>query len=174
MLKICATNEVTEVLIQMAMTDKLYIGNEMAQLDLKNRDFFDDLNDEEKKKFSPFLMIRWGSVVDGSADMQAYYLMSVNEKLNKDFFSVSGTQHKKLQWLLATTVSPGLGKQRHTWLAASKKEAGDNKATKFLREIYPHIKDDELELLRRINTKDDLKHLAEQHGWTKERVKKEL
>lgn len=158
----------------MAMTDKLSIGNEMAQFDSKNREFFDDLTDEEKKKFSPYLMIRWGSVVDGSAEMQTYYLMSLNEKLNKDFFNVNTTQHKKLQWLLATTVSPGLGRQRHTWLAASKKEASDNKATKFLREIYPEYKDDELDLLRRIHTKDDLKHLAEQHGWAKERIKKEL
>lgn len=158
----------------MATTDKLYIGNEMANFDTKNRDFFDSLSDEEKKKFSPFLMIRWGSVVDGGADMQAYYLISVNEKLNKNYFDISGTQHKKLQWLLATTVSPGMGKQRHSWLAASKKEATDNKATKFLREIYPQIKDDELELLRRINSKENLKHLAEQHGWSKERIKKEL
>jgi hypothetical protein len=158
----------------MATTDKLYIGNEMAQFDLKNRDFYDDLSEEEKKKFSPFLMIRWGATVEGAAEMQAYYLLSTNEKLNKNFFDVSGTQHKKLQWLLATTVSPGLGKQRHTWLAASKKEAVDNKATKFLREIFPHLKDDELDLLRRLNSKDDLKHLAEQHGWSKERIKKEL
>ena len=158
----------------MATTDKLYIGNEMAQLDLKNRGFFDDLDDEEKKKFSPFLMIRWGATVEGDADMQSYYIMSVNEKLNKNYFDVSGTQHKKLQWLLATTISPGMGKQRHNWLAANKKEATDNKATKFLKEIYPHLKDDELALLRRLNGKDDLKHLAEQHGWTKERIKKEL
>jgi hypothetical protein len=158
----------------MATTDKLYVGNEMAQLDLKNRDFFDDLSYEEKKKFSPFLMIRWGSVVEGGAEMQAYYLMSVNERLNKHYFDVNGTQHKKLQWLLATTVSPGMGKQRHNWLAASKKEATDNKATKFLKEIYPHLKDDELALLRRLNNKDDLKHLAEQHGWTKDQIKKSL
>ena len=158
----------------MATTDKLYIGNEMAQLDLKNREFFDDLSDEEKKKFSPYLMIRWGSNVEGAPELQAYYLMSTNERLNKHYFDISGTQHKKLQWLLASTVSPGMGKQRHNWLAASKKEGTDNKATKFLREIYPELRDDELDLLRRLNSKDDLKHLAEQHGWTKERIKKEL
>lgn len=154
-------------------SDKLNIGNEMAQFDLKNREFFDDLNEEEKKKFSPYLMIRWGATVDGDPDMQAYYLMSLNEKLNKHFFDISTSQHKKLQWLLASTVSPGLGKQRHTWLAAKKKES-DNKTAKFLREIYPHIKEDEIELLRRINTKDDFKQLAEQHGWDRARIKKEL
>ena len=157
----------------MATTDKLSIGNEMAQFDKKNRDFYDELTDEEKKKFSPFLMIRYGALVEGSSDMQAYYLMSTNEKLNKNFFDISATQHKKLQWLLATTVSPGLGTQRHTWLAAKKKES-DNKTVKFLREIYPFIKEDEIELLRTLNSKDDLKQLAIEHGWTKERIKKEL
>lgn len=158
----------------MATSDQLSIGNEMFQFDIKNRNFYDDLSAEEKKKFSLFTMIRWGALIEGEADMQAYYLISTNEKLNKHFFDINGTEHKKLQWLLATTVSPGLGRQRHNWLAAGKKEAGDNKTAKFLREIYPHIKDDELDLLRRINSKDDLKHLAEQHGWGKDRIKKEL
>lgn len=153
--------------------DKLYIGYEMAQFDSKNRDFFDELSPEEQKKFAPFLMIRWGATVDGSPEMQAYYLMSVNEKLNKHFFDISTSQHKKLQWLLATTVSPGLGKQRHTWLAGKKKES-NNKAVKFFRELYPHLKEDELELLGRINSKDDIKELARQHGWDDKRIKAEL
>lgn len=155
----------------MAEIDKLYIGYEMARFDAKDRGFFDDLNDDEKKKFSPFLMIRWGATVEGSGELQAYYLMSTNERLNKNFFDINTTQHKKLQWLMATTVSPNMGTQRHTWLAAKKKEGGDNKITKFLREIYPHIKDDEIELLRRINSKDDFKQLAVEHGWTKDQIK---
>ena len=155
----------------MAEIDKLYIGYEMAQFDAKARGFYDDLSEDEKKKFSPFLMIRWGATVEGSSELQAYYLMSTNERLNKNFFDINTTQHKKLQWLMATTVSPGMGRQKHTWLAAKKKEGSDSKVTKFLREIYPHIKDDEIELLRRINSKDDFKQLAVEHGWTKEQIK---
>ena len=64
--------------------DKLSIANEMQEFDRKNRDFYDNLSEEEKKKFSPFLMIRWGSSVNGSPDLQAYYLISANEKLNKN------------------------------------------------------------------------------------------
>jgi hypothetical protein len=153
--------------------DKLGIANEMAMFDTKNRDFYDSLSEEEKKKFGPFLMIRWGAAVEGSPEMQAYYLMSTNEKLNKHFFDISASQHKKLQWLLATTVSPGLGKQRHQWLAGKKKES-NNKAAKFFRELYPHLKEDEIELLGRLNSKEDIKQLAREHGWTDERVRKEL
>jgi len=145
----------------------------MAMFDTKNRQFFDDLSEEERKKFSPYLMIRWGSTVEGSSDMQAYYLMSVNERLNKNFFDISTSSHKKLQWLLATTVSPGLGKQRHNWLSNKKKES-NSKAAKFFRELYPHLKEEDIELLGRLNDKNDIKQLARDHGWDEKRIKAEL
>ena len=54
------------------MSDRLHIGNEMRQLDLKNRDFYDSLDAEERKKFSTFLMLRWSSCVEGSQELQEY------------------------------------------------------------------------------------------------------
>jgi len=100
----------------------LQIQNEMAQVDMKNRDFYDSLSPEHKKKFSNYLMLKWTPSVYGSAEMQAYYLMSVNENLNVHFFEIN--KHPKLQWLCCTVVSPGMGKQRHYWLASKKKSAG--------------------------------------------------
>ena len=154
-------------------SSKLYIANELAALDQKDRGYLDSMTEEEQKKFSPFLMIRWGATVEGSPDLQAYYLISTNERLNKHFFDISTSEHKKLQWLMATSVSPGMGKQRHTWLAAKKKD-NNNKAEKFLRQLYPHYKEDEIELLGRLNSKDDLKQLAREHGWDEKRIKADL
>ena len=154
--------------------DKLNIGHEMLRFDQKDRGFYDELTDDEKKKFSPFLMIRWGAAVEGSAELQAYYLMSCNERLNKQFFDVSTTQHKKLQWLLATTVSPGMGKQYHKWLAAKKKEGNNSKVEKFLLELFPTMKPDEIKLMARINDKNDLRSLAREHGWDDKRIKEYL
>ena len=153
------------------MTDKLSINSEMAAFDSKDRGFYDSLTEEEKKKFSPFLMIRYGSNVSGDPDLEAYYLMSCNERLNKNFFDISTTQHKKLQWLLATTVSPGMGKFRHTWLAAPKRGVGNNRAEKFFAEIYPYAKSDEIKMLAKINDKNDIKQLARAHGWDDRRIK---
>ena len=136
--------------------DKLSIGNEMAQFDSKNRAFFDELTDEERKKFSPFLMIRYGSSVSGSRDLQEFYLIATNERLNKQFFAVNTTQHKKLQWLMATTVSPGLGTFRHNWIAPKKKESTNNAVRKQLAELFPNYKDDELDLLAQITTRKEL------------------
>ena len=52
------------------MSDKLNIANEMRMFDRKVRTFYEDLTAEERKKFSNFLMLRWGSAVEGSRDLQ--------------------------------------------------------------------------------------------------------
>ena len=152
---------------------KLDIKNEMAGFDRKDRIYYDDLDEEEKKKFSPYLMLRWGSCVEGSADFQAWYLRATNERVNQNFFDISSKDHKKFQWLLCTTVSPGMGNQRHYWLPAKKSEK-DNKAIKFLTSLYPTAKTDEIELLAELNSKQDLKQLAREHGWDDKRIKAEL
>ena len=147
--------------------DKLSIANEMAQFDSKNRKFFDELSEEERKKFSPFLMIRYGSSVSGSRDLQEFYLIATNERLNKQFFAVNTTQHKKLQWLMATTVSPGLGNFRHNWISPKKKEPGAGSLRKQLAELFPHLKDDELDLLAQITTKRELDIYLQELGQEK-------
>jgi len=144
------------------MSDKLNISNEMAQFDRKNRNFYDELTDEEKKKFSNYLMIRWGSSVQGSQDLQEFYVIATNERLNKHFFSIN--KHPKLQWLCATSVSPGMGTHRHTWIAPKKKEAGATGFKKQLAELFPNKKMDEIELLAAITTKKELDAYLKQLG----------
>lgn len=142
--------------------DKLSINNEMAQFDNKNRDFYASLTEEERKKFSNFLMIRFGSSVQGSADLQHFYLVATNERLNKHFFAIN--KHPKLQWLCATTVSPDMGIMRHNWIAPKKKESGASAHRKQLEELYPHLKDDELDLMAKINTKKDVEEYLKKSG----------
>ena len=134
--------------------DKLSIANEMTQFDRKNTEFYNELTDEERKKFSNYLMIRWGSAVQGSRDLQEFYVIATNQRLNRHFFAVN--RHPRLQWLMSTTVSPGLGTQRHVWIAPKKREAGVTGIRKQLAELYPHLKDDEVDLMSRINDKKDL------------------
>ena len=152
--------------------DKLSINNEMTQFDRKNRKFYDELTDEERKKFSTYLMLRYGASVEGTADLQEWYLRVTNERMNINFFDLG--KHPKLQWLLATTVSPGMGIQRHYWQGAKKKEGSNSKAVKFVTQLYPHMKQDEAELLADINTTKELKELAKQMGWADSDIKKAL
>jgi hypothetical protein len=136
------------------MSDKLHIGNEMRQLDLKNRDFYDSLDAEERKKFSTFLMLRWSSCVEGSQELQEYYVQSCNHYLNKHFFTLS--RHPKLQWLCSTAVSPALGTPRHNWIAPKKKEAGASTKRKALAAMFPHYKDDEIDVMMQIVTQKEI------------------
>ena len=138
----------------------------MAVFDRKDRDFYDNLTDEERKKFSNFLMIRYGSSVLGSRELQEFYVISCNERLNKHFFALH--KHPKLQWLMATTVSPGMGTQRHQWIAPKKKEAGPaGSVKKQLAELFPNMKQDELELMASITTKKELDQYLKDHGQDK-------
>lgn len=144
------------------MSDRLNINNEMRQLDTKNREFYDELTPEERRKFSTFLMVRWGSAVDGSREIQEYYVQSVNHYLNRHFFAMH--RHPKLQWLMATAASPGMGVMRHAWIAPKKKEAGASAMKKQLRELYPHLKDDEIDLMASITDRKELTKLQRDYG----------
>lgn len=154
------------------MVDKLHISNEMAQLDRKNRNFYDELTDDERKKFSTFLMLRYGSsVTSGPVELQKYYVQSCNLQMNKHFWNMN--RHPKLQWLMATCVSPGMGNQRHEWLAFKGKVSKD-KRVNLLSEIYPTEKIEDLELLRKLISDDELKTLLRDLGWDDKRIKEAL
>ncbi len=154
--------------------DKLGIASEMAALDGKDREFYDSLSEEEKKKFTTFLMLRWGSCVSGSSELQAYYLLSTNAKLNKDYFAISDTKHKKLNWLTVSTISPGMGNMRHQWLAGPKRKSSNSKISRFFADLYPDMKEDDIAVMEEINDLKSCKAHAEKLGWTKEQIKKAL
>jgi hypothetical protein len=147
--------------------DKLTIANEMKMFDRKVRSFYDDLTSEERKKFSNYLMIRWGSAVEGSRELQEFYVIATNERLNKHFFDVS--KHPKLQWLMATSVSPDLGTLRHNWIAPKKKEAGASAKRKQLQEIYPQYKDDEIDVMMQITTQKEIDAYFKDSGQDKKK-----
>jgi len=144
------------------MSDKLNIANEMRELDLKNRNFYRDLTPEERKKFSNYLMIRWASGVQGARELQEFYVIATNERLNKHFFSLG--KLPDLQWLCATTVSPDLGAQRHQWISPRKREPGASSVKKQLSNLFPHFNSDEIDLLAEITTKKELAEYVRQHG----------
>ena len=137
--------------------DKLTIANEMREFDLKNRDFYSELTNEEEKKFSNFLMIRWGSSVQGSRDLQEFYVISTNERLNKHFFAIN--RHPQLQWLCASSVSPGMGTHRHQWISPKKKDenaASTGTKKKQLMMLFPNMKGSDVELLSKIITQKEI------------------
>lgn len=143
--------------------DKLHIKNEMSQLDRKNRQFYDELSDEERKKFSLYLMIRWSSGVNANRGVQEYYVQSCNHYLNKHFFAIN--KHPRLQWLSATAVSPNLGSFDHHYIKPKKKEtAGGNEIKKTLMELMPAAKMSDIETLAVLVDKKELREVMREHG----------
>lgn len=154
------------------MQDKLSIANEMTQLDRKNRAFYDELTDEEKKKFSLYLMLRYASSVNSNnIDLQKYYVLSTNQQVNKHFWSLN--KHPKLQWLLLTCVSPNMGVHRHEWLAF-KSKTNKNPKTALLLKIYPAMKTADAELLANNLSDNELLSILRNHGWQDNEIKKAL
>ena len=131
----------------------------MNAVDRKNRGFYLNLTDEQRKAFSAWMMMRYASSAQGNAG--AHYLFMVNELVNKNFSDVS--KHPELQWLLMSAC--GTGKPEfHPYIKPPNGRRKKDKVSEFLSSIYPLLKQDELDLLQTLNSRDDLKGLAEAHG----------
>lgn len=144
------------------MPEKLPLNTVLGALDAKDYGFWDRCTDEQQKAIAPFLLNRYMSLIKGSSDLHAYYLMATNQRVNIQYFALS--KHPKLVWQLLCTVSPGMGKQFHQWVGHKKKDAANkkNEIRKRLSELYPLYKEDELDLLASITTESELKqHLGD-------------
>lgn len=131
----------------------------MGAIDRKNRNFYLDLTADQKKSFSAWMMMRYASSAQGNAG--AHYLFMVNELVNKNFSDIG--KHPELQWLLLSAC--GTGKPEfHPYIKPPNGRKKKDKITEFLSSVYPLYKQDELDLIQTLNSKEDLKGLAEAHG----------
>ena len=144
------------------MTDKIQLNTILGALDKKDRKFWDRCTPEQQKSIAPFLLNRYMSIVKGSAELHAYYLMATNQRVNINYFALS--KHPKLVWQLLCTVSPGMGNQFHQWVGNKKKKSNNSDIRKQLAVLYPNYKEDELDLLASMTTAKELKELAQASG----------
>jgi hypothetical protein len=90
-------------------------------------------------------------------------VLTVNEYFNKNWNVLQ--KHPKLLWLLLCMCSyDGKSQFYHEWIGNKKKTGSDSKKVKFLSEVYPNKKIDEIELLAKLHTDKDLKELARKYG----------
>lgn len=154
------------------MAGKLPLNKILGAMDRKDKKFYDNLTDEEKKAFSPFLMNRYASSVKGESALQEWWLIATNKRVNTHFFDLS--KHPKLQWLLLTSASPGMGTAFHEWIPNKKKGTSKNKITKAIKHLYPNAKSDEIEALEQLNTKAEIKDYLENLGYDDKQLKELL
>jgi hypothetical protein len=156
------------------MSDKIELKEKLAAVDLGVKNLWDDLDDIQRKalKSEFFILNRYvSSVKTSNRDVKEHYILAVNEFFNKYWNDLQ--KHPKLMWLLLSMCGHE-SKQifYHEWVGFKKKEQSSSKMTKFLNEIYSDKKDDEIELLAKLTTKEEAKNMARDLGYNESEIAK--
>lgn len=155
------------------MSEKLELKDILGALDCGAKEVWDELTDEQRKQIAFFLLNRYmSSVRSSNREVQEHFVLTVNEYFNKNFFNLN--KHPKLLWQLLCMCSHENKKiMYHEWIGF-KKKTGNNKRTKFLLEIYPNKKQDEIEMIDAMITDKEFKDLCRKHGMEESEIAKKL
>ena len=143
----------------------------------KDRDWWERLSDEQRKKFSSWLYSRYMSIVrHNNPDMHRYYVLTANKELNRDLSKLT-KNHAKLIYLLMTTMANDFTRADHQYIPPMKKNKADKKTNNKMRvlsELHPGSKDDDIETLASVMTDKEFEELLVSHGWETKKIKAEL
>jgi mRNA-degrading endonuclease RelE of RelBE toxin-antitoxin system len=143
----------------------------------KDRDWWERLSDEQRKKFSSWLYSRYMSIVrHNNPDMHRYYVLSANKELNRDLSKLT-KNHTKLIYLLMTTMANEFTRADHQYIPPLKKNKADKKTNNKMRvlsELHPGSKDSDIETLANVITDEEFEELLVSHGWDIKKIKAEL
>jgi len=113
------------------------------------------------------------NIKGGSLELQEHFVIIVNEFFNKYYAEIS--KHPKLQWQLLCMCSHESKKTFfHEWIKINRKSEGSSKKVRFLMELYPERKIDDLELLAKMMTDKEAKALAKEYGFDDKAIKEKL
>jgi len=133
---------------------KLDLKSVLQAIDRKDFSFYSRLSDEDKKGYSPRVLMRFMSSVTDQNKNSIFSILFVNDIVNVGFWQLS--KFPDLQHLLLCLAGLG-GKQYRPWLP-TKNDKKTNKIDSFIMENNPGINSDELNIIK--NTYD-------LNSWTK-------
>ena len=111
----------------------------LKQLDGQNYSWFSELTTEQQQKFFPYMLIHWLSSVGKNGLLCNWYVLSTNERANLHLFNDRIQNHPELQWLMLSSVSPGQGKQYHTWIPHLKYKYGQLKESATKKDVVDYF-----------------------------------
>jgi hypothetical protein len=149
-------------------TAKLDIGRELSGVNQRNHNFYKNLTDDEKKAFSPYILMRYVSNPQVDTETYEFVLGRVNDLVNINHWTLS-KNHKPLLWQLFASCGVGMP-VKYTYLKASSKEKA-NKIERLLEEIYPAMKLSDIKLLASMMDDQDKKELFDKMGFDKKQRK---
>lgn len=133
----------------------------LPAIDTRQKDFFERLTDEEKKGFSAWLVQRYLSSAESvNQEIIEHYLIMTNDIVNINF---SDIKDPEMIWKLMTIVGVGVS-TKHPYVAPGKgKKKKQNAFKAWLGELYPHLDDQELDIMLEGFTKDSARDMLEQY-----------
>lgn len=155
------------------MSEKIELKEKLAAIDYNYKALWDETDDDNRKSIKQefFILNRYiSNVKTSNRDMQEHYVLAVNEYFNKHWNLLQ--KHPKLMWqLLCMCGHESHQIFYHEWIGFKKKK-GNNKVAKFLLEIYPNRKQDEIDMLSQLMTIKEVKALAQEHGLDDKQIEK--
>lgn len=134
----------------------------LGELDRKNYDLWNKLTEEQRKEFSPVLVLRW---MLGSRD--PVQLLLLNEVVNTVVFSLP--HHKELLLKLLTVTTSG-SSQRYQWLNLKTAGGKNKRSVQLIAEHYGLSLRDAAESFKLFSA-DEVLELAAMHGLQKDEIK---
>ena len=158
------------------MSEKIELKEKIAAVDENIRELWDAMDADQQKslKNEYFILNRYiSNAKTSNTEIQQHFVLTVNEYFNKHWNVLQ--KHPKLLWLLLCMCNYD-GKTRfyHEWIGHKKKAGSDSKKVKFLAEIYPQKKMDEIELLASMASDKEIKDLAKRYGMEDSVIAKKL
>mgnify|MGYP006266795897 CR=1 FL=1 len=163
------------MITQIMSEEKVELKEKIQAVDENIRELWDAMGPTNQKALKQefYILNRYiSNVKTSNRDQQEHFVLTVNDYFNKHWNTLQ--KHPKLLWLLLCMCSyNGKNKFYHEWIGF-KKKTGNTKKLKFLEEIYPNRKQDELEMLSDLITDKEIKDLARQHGLDEAAIAKKL
>jgi hypothetical protein len=150
------------------MTEQLPLKDILASVDLDGKVVWDELSAEQQKSIVFFTLNRYiSSVKSSNRELKEHYVLVSNERFNKNLFSIM-SKHPKLTWQTACSCSHESKKIHvHEWIGFNNVK---NKKVKFLLNLFPEMKTDDVHTLAAITTTQEIKQYCEDLGWDKKQI----
>lgn len=147
------------------MADKIPLKESLGAMDRKDFDWFSNLSEEKKKQWSSWLFLRYASSAKGKDKEDV--LLNTNEFVNKYYKDLF--KYPELMWKLFCLTSTGKN-QFHEYIKPPNSKVKTDKISQFILQMFPHMKSDEVDLFRQLNSDDEIKRMAIDFGLTDKEI----
>ena len=143
------------------MAEKIPLKEMLGAMDRKDFDWYSRLSEEKKKQWSSWLFLRYASSAKGKDKEDI--LLNTNEFVNKYYKDLF--KYPELLWKLFCLTSTGKS-QFHEYIKPPNSRVKTDNVSQFILRMFPHMKSDEIDLFRSLNSIDDIKQMAKDFGLT--------